>query len=112
MFENFNESQLELIYLGLKSLIESGSGEGFHNEHMEHQVYILGSRGEIDPSIANADSPEKNNLFKMLSELTKIIKERGIEFSQYEWWYDFSSWQNFCQFAINVYQKRRSEAES
>jgi len=31
MFKNFSIGQQELLYLGLKSLIESKSGKGFHN---------------------------------------------------------------------------------
>ena len=104
MFKDFDRRHLELIYQGLKALIESGSGYGFHNHDMGHSVYMLGSQRE---KITDSDSPEKNTLFQMLSELTKELKKIGDV--GYNWFYDFSDWQKFCQFAINIYDKRRSQ---
>ena len=104
MFDNFSSTQLQLIYLGLKSLIESGSGYGFHNSDMGHPVYRMGSQGKPDISDPPADSPEKNTLFKMLSELTKILKKQDIQYQGFKWWYDFSDWQKFCQFVVRVFK--------
>lgn len=109
MFSNFSPSRLELLYLGLKSLIEGKTGKGFHNNDMSHPVYDFGSKGETPESFAYADSPEKNNLFIMLSALTKELKDRGIEDHTYIWWYDFSTWQNFCQFAVGCTVKPEPE---
>jgi hypothetical protein len=100
-------SQKEYIYRGLKSLIESGNGAGFHNTDLGHPVYILGAKGIIDPSWEYADSPEKNIMFKMLSTLSKELKQFGIEEYRYMWWYDFSEWKDFCKFALDIYSKRR-----
>lgn len=99
--------QKEYIYLGLKSLIERGSGDGFHNADLGHPVYILGAQGIIDPSWEYADSPEKNLLFKLLSQLSKELKQYGIEELRFIWWYDFSEWKDFCKFAVDVYNKRK-----
>ena len=101
MFENFDYDRLELIYLGLKALIESGTGYCFHNADMGHPVYLLGSKGKIDQSWG--DSPEENLLFQMLSELSVELNRRTVD---YIWFYDFSDWQKFCQFVIDAYRKR------
>ena len=107
MFKNFSIGQQELLYLGLKSLIEIKSGKGFHNNDLRHPVYSNGATGKIFKETEYADSPEKNPLFIMLSELTNELKDQGIEDLGYIWWYDFSNWQNFCQFAIEVHEGKR-----
>lgn len=100
----------QYIYLGLKSLIESGTGIGFHNTDLGHPVYRIGAS---DASVVKlkdweyADSPEKSLLFKMLSRLSKELKQSGIEDFRFIWWYDFSEWRNFCKFAIDVYDRKR-----
>jgi len=95
------------VYRGLKSLIESGSGDGFHNADLGHPVYVLGAKGIINPRWEYADSPEKNSLFKTLSTLSKELKQFGIEKYGYTWWYDFSEWKDFCKFALDIYNKRQ-----
>jgi hypothetical protein len=52
---------------------------------------------------------KKNTLFKELSKLSKELKQLGIEECRYEWWYDFSEWEKFCKFAIDVYSQKRSK---
>ena len=107
MFGNFDFSQLSLIYLGLKSLIESKSGDGFHNKDMGHLVYSMGSEGKSLKEIESADSPDRNTLFKMLSEISTKMKEEGYDPELYIWWYDFSDWKNFCKFAVEVFEDKR-----
>ncbi len=100
----------QYIYLGLKSLIESGKGTGFHNADMGHPVYRIGASNasvEMLKAWQYADSPEKNLLFKMLSRLSKELKQLGIEDFHFIWWYDFSDWRAFCKFAINVYNRKK-----
>jgi hypothetical protein len=106
MFEKLSVTKAELIYLGLKSLIETKSGHGLHNADGGHPVYLAGSRGEIRKENEYADSPDKSALFKMLSELSnKLKKEGGIESHHFIWWYDFSDWQAFCKFVVESYRK-------
>lgn len=93
-------------YRGLKSLIESGSGVGFHNADLGHPAYVLGAKGIID-HWAWGDSPEENLLFKMLSQLSKELKQDSIEERRFIWWYDFSEWKDFCKFAVDVYYKQK-----
>lgn len=95
-----NYLEKEYIYRGLKSLIEKGDGTGFHNSDLGHPVYVEGANGTIDKGLEYADSPEKNLLFKMLSKLSKELKQGGIENHGYKWWYDFSEWKDFCKFAL------------
>lgn len=94
------------VYRGLKALIESGTGYGFHNEDLGHPVYVLGAKGIVDKNWEYADSPKKNLLFKILSKLSKELKESGIEEYRLIWWYDFSEWKDFCSFALGVYNQK------
>lgn len=105
--DEFFEKQY--IYLGLKSLIESGEGTGFHNADLGHPVYRIGASDASVEMLKHweyADSPEKSLLFKMLSRLSKELKHLGIEDSRFTWWYDFSEWRDFCKFAIDVYDRK------
>ncbi len=100
----------EYTYRGIKSLIESGSGAGFHNADLGHPVYRIGASDspvEMLKDWEYADSPEKNLLFKMLSRLSKELKQSGIEEFRFIWWYDFSEWRGFCKFAIDVYDRKK-----
>lgn len=102
--------QKEYIYRGLKSLIETGSGWGFHNADMGHPVYVLGASNASPKMIKDweyADSPEKSLLYKMLSQLSKELKESGIEELCYIWWYDFSEWRDFCELVVGIYNKKK-----
>lgn len=99
-------SKKQYYYQGLKSLIELGSGTGFHNADMGHPVYLLGAKGISDAGWEYADSPEKNLLFNMLSKLSVELKELGIIEYGFTWWYDFSEWKDFCKFAVNIYNKK------
>jgi hypothetical protein len=96
-------------YQGLKALIESATGAGFHNADLGHPVYRMGApdaSAEMLKQWEYADSPEKSVLYKMLSKLSKDLKKEGIEDLRYIWWYDFSEWRDFCRFAIEVYDKK------
>lgn len=100
----------EYIYQGLKSLIESGNGAGFHNADLGHPVYHIGASDapmEILREWEYADSPQKNMLFKMLSKLSKELKSLNPDINIFIWWYDFSEWKDFCKFGVDVYDKRR-----
>lgn len=99
-------------YRGLKSLVESGNGDGFHNADLGHPVYRIGASDAPVAMLKDweyADSPEKNLLFKMLSKLSKELKQSGIEDSHSIWWYDFSEWRDFCKFAIDVYNRKKGD---
>jgi hypothetical protein len=100
----------QYIYQGLKCLIENGDGTGFHNADLGHPVYRVGASYDSDETLMmleSADSPKKNRLFKMLSNLSKELKQSGIEDMRFIWWYDFSEWRDFCKFAIDVYDRKR-----
>ncbi len=101
MFEKIPTAEKELIYLGLKKLISTNSGQGFQNADQGHPCYALGSRGNVSGN--GNDLPEKNILFKMLKELSDDFKKSGN--TGYKWWYDFSTWENFCKFAYDSYMR-------
>jgi len=69
MFENLDISQKKLIYLGLKKLIESGDGTGFHNCDPGHPIYLQGADGKTSDISKSQDNAETNDLFKILSAL-------------------------------------------
>ena len=103
MFSDLTFSQLQFLYLGLKALIESRDGLGFIKGDPGHPVYQEGSQGKAETDYP--DSPSKNTLFILLSELTKELKNCGIEDMGFKWWVDFSTWENFCKFAVEVAAK-------
>ena len=106
-FEGLTRYEKELIYLGLKKLIESGEGEGFHNSDMGHPVYRTGTKGKLE-SLKYADGPEKNKFFQLLSKLCAELKDEDNDVIGYINWYDFSTWQSFCKFATDVYKKKHN----
>jgi len=106
MFENLSNTQVELIYLGLKSLIETKSGHGLVNGDGCHLAYLSGLKERDEKDHDFGDSPDKNAIYKMLYELSnKLKKERDIESFRFEWWYDFKDWKTFCAFVVQNYQK-------
>ncbi len=105
---SFAENQY--IYRGLKSLIEIGSGWGFHSADLGHPAYRLGASDASEETLKvweYADSPKRSLLFQMISTLSKELKQSGIEDFQFIWWYDFSEWRDFCKFVIDVFDKKR-----
>lgn len=104
MFSHLTFSQLQFLYLGLKALIENREGIGFLKGDPGHPVYQEGSRGKQETDYP--DSPGKNTLFILLSELTRELKNCGIEDMGFKWWYDFSTWEDFCRFAVEVSQRK------
>jgi len=103
VFSNFTFSQLQFLYLGLKALIESQDGVGFLKGDPGHPVYQEGSRGKEETDYP--DSPSKNTLYILLAELSGELKRCGIEEMGFKWWYDFSTWESFCKFAVKVAEK-------
>ncbi len=104
MFKNISLHQAELIYLGLKSLIETKSKHGLVNGDGGHPAYLAGMNNEDHSSHDFGDSPDKNPLYKMLHELSNKLKKEGIESHHYKWWYDFKDWKSFCEFVVHSYK--------
>lgn len=105
MFEKIPMAEKELIYMGLKKLISTNSGQGFYNADQGHPFYALGSRGDVPKD--DKDFLEKQILFKMLKELSDDFKKNGN--TGYRWWYDFSIWERFCKFAYDGYVRSVGE---
>ena len=99
-------NRLELVYRGLKALIERGDGTGFCNCDQGHPSYVAGANGTESPN--DQDGPEKNQLFRLLSEACRDEKFRAYAIEgSFPWWHDFSTWQEFCAFAVDAYNLRR-----
>jgi len=106
MFKSLSITQAELVYLGLKSLIETKSGHGLVNADGGHIAYLSGLKDRTEKDHNFGDSPTQNALYKMLHELSnKLKKERNIEALRFEWWYDFKDWKAFCEFVVQSYRK-------
>ena len=104
MFSDLGDSERHLIYKALITLVETNSGIGFHNHDQGHPAYRVGAKdGASD--IANwGDGPEQNTLFKMLvalgpDELAQHDPSVGP---------DLSTWQKFCAFATEAYDRKHS----
>ena len=103
MFEQLDIFQKHLVFHALKQMIESADGVGFHNFDQGHLCYISGAEGETD-DFSKVDGPEKNNMYKMLSELSRDFKANNA--TEYVCcWHDFSEWQDFCKFANDAHRK-------
>jgi 3-methyladenine DNA glycosylase Tag len=90
------------IHKGLRALIEGETGQGLVNSDLGHPAYRMGAQGKLDQKTWG-DSPKTNTLFQMLSEISKELKKRNVHEMGEMWWYDFSDWQQFCQFVIDIY---------
>ena len=106
-FGHLTHTECHLLYLGLKLLLESEDGAGFHNADKGHPFILSGAMGE--PWIEHGDvvgGPADHDLFKLLSELSERMKEAPSEIST-RWFTDFSSWQQFCKAAYSAYTRNR-----
>lgn len=99
MFEGLSIWQAELVFRALKRSVET-CGDGFHNSDRGHPVYLAGSKGDM-AAFPDADGPEKNDIFKMLSSLSGLIKRDGR--TDEKWWFDFTEWKDFCAFAVKAH---------
>ena len=86
-----------LIFKVLVRMIKTNSGEGFHNSDQGHPAYRLGAIGKVDP-VAGGDSPEQNQLFKLLASFDQTFHGVGPN-------PDPSTWQKFCAFAVDAYDR-------
>ena len=94
------DTEKYLIYTALVRAIETNSGLGFHNSDQGHPAYRAGAKDgdEVDPIWG--DSPEKNELFKLLLSFETLHKgETGP---------DLSTWQKFCAFAVDAYDREHN----
>lgn len=109
MFEKFNLTQKEIIYRALKAMVDSNSGIGFHNADQGNPFYVAGA-GDLPKPFPDADGPDTNVVFKMLSELSRDFKKS--DYTGFTWWYDFSEWKSFCKFAVDAYNRNKGSKPS
>ena len=93
-----------LIFEALVRAIETNSGIGFHNEDQGHIAYRAGAKDGDEVNQNLGDSPEENELFKLLRSF-------GQEFPEYEPSIDLSTWQKFCAFAVEAYGRDHGSGE-
>ena len=89
------EGEKHLIFEALVRMIKSNAGTGFHNSDQCHPAYLLGEIGKVDP-VAGGDSPEQNELFKLLASFDQEFHDRGP---------DLSTWRKFCAFAVAAFKR-------
>ncbi len=99
-------SERKLIYQGLLSLVKSNSGVGFANCDQGHPAYAIGRKGEFDYRMWG-DSPEHNELFKLMHSLSVSLSESEIDSSSEILDYVFC-WADFCQLAYSAYENAKT----
>jgi len=107
MFEDMDRTDQQLVFVGLKALLETGRNRGmvFYNADPGHPVYHDGAQGRDASS-----TKETDRVFQMLSELSAVFKKDGD--TEWVWWYDFSEWTDFCKFVLQEYYRRHDEEQS
>ena len=103
MFSDLGDVEKYLIYKALVMMIEANSGVGFHNSDQGHPAYRMGASDGMSDSNTWGDGPEQNRLFKILVALNpEFLEDSSIG-------PDLTTWQKFCTFATNSYDRKRSE---
>ena len=96
MISATTDGQKSLIFKALALAIEKNWGRGFLNADQGHPAYVAGAKG--DNSTTWGDSPDRNELFKLLASFDRGFHEEGP---------DLSTWQKFCAFAVGAYNVAR-----
>jgi len=100
-------SERKLIYQGLLSLVKSNSGIGFANHDQGHPAYATGRKGTFDHA-QWGDSPEHNQLFRLMHSLSVSLSEAEIDDSSEISEYVFS-WSDFCHIAYSAYENAKAK---
>jgi len=103
-FDSFSFSQKQLIYRGFLALVNSNSGYGFGGDQGA-PAYAIGRNGTVDQNMWG-DSPDKNNLFKMMHDLSIQLSDAEIDGSSEIGEYVFS-WADFCNLGYGAYEKSK-----
>lgn len=103
MLEDLDSGQKYIIYSSFVFIVKSNSGIGFQNEDQGHPTYILGREGKYDDEKLG-DSPEKNELYQMMKELSEFFKDSS-DFNREDLVF---SWSDFCKMATNAYNQQRA----
>ena len=93
MFSDLTDIQKSYIWEAIKFAIASNSGIGFLNKDQGHPAYVDGSHADGEWG----DSPDQNELFKMVSVLDEQFREEGQP--------KLSTWKGFCRYAYEAYKK-------
>ena len=108
MFEILTHSQRSLIYQGLLKLVTTNSGVGFANNDQGGLAYQVGRSGRSDYEQLG-DSPERNQLFKMMHSLTTQLSVAELDNSSKISDYVFA-WSDFCNLAYTAYENSQERA--
>lgn len=103
MFDNLGYIEKGLVYEGLIKLIESDSGHGFHNNDKGHPAYLIGKKGEYDYE-KWGDSPDHNQLYKMLNHLSNQLKNQDVELGVQRKY--IMNWADFCNLACEIHDRK------
>ena len=100
MISDPTDDEKYLIFSALVRMIKTSSGEGFLNGDQGHPAYTLGAQGKVDP-VMGGDPPEENTLFKLLASFDQTY--RSVVPNP-----DLSTWQKFCAFAVDAYNREHN----
>ena len=90
------DTNWRIVYDALIHAVKTNSGIGFHNRDQGHPAYLAGAE---DGSRDSGDSPEENDLYKMLIRLSeKYGIESGVR---------ITNWRQFCELAVKGYKENR-----
>ncbi len=95
MFEKFNFTQRYILFTSL-------SGLGFHNNDQGHPAYLIGCDEDTEFR-DHGDSPERNELFKLVCELSESLED-CTDFSPDDF---ITKWSEFCKMATNAYKSHK-----
>ena len=104
MFKEFNLIQRYTLFKSLLNSIKSNSGLGFHNSDQGHPDYLRGCDENIDITDPHYDNPNRNELFKMLLELSESLKDCP-DFNHEDF---ITKWSEFCKIATDAFYSHRS----
>lgn len=93
---DLNTEQM-MIYEALIHAIKTNSGIGFHNNNQGHPAYMAHEDGSTAKDMG--DSPEANDLYKMLRSLTGELGDRAHV--------PIRSWVDFCRLASDGYRNAK-----
>ncbi len=103
MFREFNFSQRYTLFTSLLNSIKSNSGLGFHNSDQGHLAYRIGCDEDIEFR-DHGDSPERNELFKMMCVLSESLED-CTDFGPDDF---ITKWSDFCKMATDAYDRHKS----
>ena len=106
---NMSDEDLELIYRGVKALVDNPQYNGFTNAVASHSDYARGINENVPESEWDNTSefsipPNKQRIFTLLRDISVEINQRNLHIKGCRGYFDFNGWSNvnawsaFCKY--------------